>query len=119
MVEEGFIDLKLENAMSPTGIQGNRVILNLGHSRMRTRYWRQLNDGSWVQTQLLPADPQSINIYFSKGFRARPPEEVRSIRSEILLCPYPGCGYEAKGDFGLRSHMKKHQKKSLGEGQFS
>ncbi len=107
---EGTIDLTQENVMSPiTGVQGSKAILNLGHSRMRARYWRQLSDGSWEQTQPLPADPASINQYFAKGFRARPPNgEVKPVVLETVTHP------------AIKRRKKKNKvKKSLGEGQFS
>ena len=69
------VDLSKENALVQTGLQGGNVKLNIGQSRMRAKYWRQDNDGNWVQTGLLPADPLSINQYFAKGFRGKPLEQ--------------------------------------------
>lgn len=109
MVDE-LVDLKHENLLTPTGIPEGKAKLNLGHSRMRAIYWRQVKNG-WVPTKPLPADPASISYYFSKGFRAKPPEGVKS--KETISCPI--CGFEAKSAFGLQAHLRKHITKSKKE----
>lgn len=93
------IDLKHENILGEGPIK-----LNVGHSRMRAIYYRKIG-GQWVGTGLLPADPTSIQHYFSKGFKAKPPiEEVKS--DGTISCPI--CGFGAKDVFGLQSHLRKH-----------
>lgn len=79
------------------------VYKSLNKSRMRATYWRKGEDGTWNPTTPLPADPIGQLHYFAKGFRVKPPNEsVGSICSE--------CGFEAKSDFGLLAHAKKHKK---------
>lgn len=80
-------------------------ILSLNRSRMRAKYWKQLPDGSWHQTGLLPADPVSQAIYFRKGFKAKPPMEAKPESA----CVCPECGFEAKNKLGLFAHSRKHQ----------
>lgn len=89
-----------EVELTPSGLKGKEGILNLNRSRMRAIYYRP--DGQ--ATTPLPADPYSQAYYFAKGFRAKPPE-VSS--TETFICPT--CGFEAKSDFGLNSHMRKHK----------
>ena len=84
MTEE-LIDLDKENILSPTGVQGGVPVLNVGHSRMRARYWRQDNNGNWGQTAPLPADPASRSHYFAKGFKARPPKQDVSEDAKTLM----------------------------------
>lgn len=93
---EPLIDLNQENTLVATGLQG--VKLNLGHSRMRAKYWRNI-DGEWVQTGDLPADPMSISHYFSKGFKGKPPV--------------------VEGSVSESSPKTVRKQQSLGEGQFS
>ncbi len=82
---EALIDLNKENTLVQTGLQGGSVKLNLGHSRMRAIYWRQDAQGDWVQTNPLPADPMSINLYFAKGFRGKPPVKKESVVEQESL----------------------------------
>ena len=82
-------------------------ILNLNKSRMRAVYYRS----NGQPTMPLPADPYSVAYYFAKGFTARPkvvnqPEPDRGDNS--ISCPT--CGFEAKSEFGLKSHQRKHKK---------
>ena len=48
-------------------------ISSLNKSRQRARYWRQLANGEWHQTDPLPADQLSVPYYFAKGFKATKP----------------------------------------------
>ena len=75
-----LIDLNKENMLVQSGLQGGSVKLNLGHSRMRAIYWRQDAQGGWVQTNPLPADPMSVNLYFLKGFKGKPP-----VKKELVV----------------------------------
>jgi len=90
-------------------------ILNLNKSRMRAVYWRQVENGDWVETTPLPADPTSVNHYFLKGFKAKKPEGVKpEIKLEEVKPSVeekcPTCGFVAKSVFGLNSHLRKHAK---------
>jgi hypothetical protein len=87
---------------------------NLNKSRQRAVYWRPLTDGGWVQTRPLPADPDSIRYYFSKGFRAVNPEEQEVEQLEDGV-PCPLCSFRAKDAFGLQSHLRKHINKNKEE----
>jgi len=99
-----LVDLKHENIYGESPIK-----LNLGHSRQRAIYWRQIGE-DWVQTGLLPADPLSIALYFSKGFRAKPPPEVvDEVVDEVKSFSCSICGFEAKSELGLLSHQRKHK----------
>jgi len=89
-------------------------ILNLNKSRMRAVYWRQVENGDWVETTPLPADPTSVNHYFLKGFKAKKPETKPEIKLEEVKPPVeikcPHCEFLAKSEFGLNSHLRKHAK---------
>lgn len=80
-------------------------IYQLNKSRMRAHYWRKDEKGNWVQTKLLPADPTSQQLYFSKGFRARNPDEVR-IDEPQLVCPV--CKMPAETVVALKAHLNEH-----------
>jgi len=89
-------------------------ILNLNKSRMRAVFWRQDTNGDWIETTPLPADPISINHYLLKGFKAKKPEEVPPTVEEEVQPPAeekcPTCGFVAKSNFGLKAHLRKHNK---------
>jgi len=84
-------------------------ILKVGQSRMRAKYWRKTEKG-WAQTQPLPADPNSINYYFAKGFRAKNPET--NVKVDTVSTPKktgcPFCDFETGNPRALRSHLNKH-----------
>ena len=80
-------------------------ILSLNRSRQRAVYYRLAQDGTWVPTKPLPADPQSIAYYFAKGFKAKPPDEGEK-PADVLKCPL--CDFEPQSVFGLQSHLRKH-----------
>ena len=94
----------MEVELTPEGLKGEGGILNLNKSRMRAVYFRYNEEGKWVGTTPLPADPFSQAYYFAKGFKAKLPE-VSS--NQGLICE---CGFEAKSDFGLQAHQRKHKK---------
>lgn len=94
-----------EVELTPDGLSRTRDVLNLNRSRMRAVYFRKDDDGNWVGTNPLPADPFSQAYYFAKGFRAKP-SEVDS--TEKLSCKI--CGFEAKSNLGLLAHQRKHKK---------
>ena len=101
-----------EVELTPTGLKASNKegILNLGRSRMRAIYYRQVDDGSWQATDPLPADPASQALYFGKGFKAKPPADASPpvvASTEVLTC---SCGFEAKSKFGLQAHQRKHEK---------
>ena len=58
----------------------------------------------------LPADPYSMKRYFRRGFTLMPPAAPSGGDDGILVCPQ--CGCEAKSDFGLQAHMRKHKLES-------
>jgi len=99
--------------LHPDGsLAGRGSVLNIGQSRMRARYWRQDKNGNWVQTQPLPADPTSVNSYFAKGFRAKPPSGDKAIENDGLIsCPISGCEFKTESVFGLQSHLRVHRPK--------
>lgn len=88
-------------------------IISLNKSRKRAVYWRQLSDGSWAETRPLPADPASINYYFMRGFKAKPPEGEDKSNGDTVKCPL--CSFEAQSAFGLQAHLRKHIQKSKKE----
>lgn len=55
----------------------------------------------------LPADPYSMERYLKRGFTLVPPTPslARDNVCEI-------CGFEAKSELGLASHMRKHKRES-------
>ncbi len=101
-------------------------VLNVNRSRQRAVYYRQVGN-DWVKTSPLPADPFSISYYFSKGFKAKPPDKVKiddgvattvipsveKPKSGLLLCPF--CDYEPASPIALRSHLRKHITKTKKE----
>lgn len=95
-----------ENELTPMGLQ-KEPIMNLNRSRMRAVYYRPDNNGNWVGTTPLPADPFSQAYYFAKGFKAKPPEN-QPLSVGSLVCSE--CGFAAKSDFGLQAHKRKHKK---------
>ena len=102
--------LEIENELAPTGIKGGSVVLNLGQSRMRARYWRKIGE-TWVQTGYLPADPASRAIYFGKGFRGQPPDG--SVPAIGIKCPL--CEFTCETPRGLAKHMYSHVSKEKEE----
>ena len=109
-------------------------ILNLKKSRQRAIYWRQDGQGNWVQTTPLPADPASMNYYFMKGFKGKKPDsnEKLEVKKNVMEASValdkaaseaisrapitcPTCGFEAKSDFGLKAHQRKHKKEEKNE----
>ena len=88
-------------------IEPNQII-SLNKSRQRAIYWRQDNNGGWVQTNPLPADPQSINYYLSKGLRGKKPEDGGQtvVQDGTAKCPF--CEFVTESPLGLRSHLRKH-----------
>jgi len=55
----------------------------------------------------LPADPLSMRSYMRRGFSLVPPIIPSS---GGLKCE--SCGFEAKSELGLASHMRKHKRES-------
>lgn len=54
----------------------------------------------------LPADPRSMKRYLARGFTLAPPvHPIKAVPG--LVCE---CGFEAKSDFGLMAHRRKHEK---------
>ncbi len=51
----------------------------------------------------LPANPWSMQRYLRRGFTLVPPNG-----SDMKRCGV--CSQDCKGDLGLRSHMRKHQR---------
>lgn len=88
-------------------------IISLNKSRKRAIFWKQLSNGDWVETKPLPADPDSINYYLLKGFKANPPEGEDKSNGDTIKCPL--CSFEAQSAFGLSSHLRKHIQKSKKE----
>ena len=85
-------------------------IVNLNKSRERAQYWRPDGNGGWMQTGFLPADPDSIRYYFSKGFKGKQPDgEQVEVKTNLIKCPL--CEFGAKNAFGFKAHFKKHLKK--------
>ena len=107
-MEDETVALNVESE-KPIANVGGASIIRVGAHRMRTRYWRQM-DGEWVQTQLLPADPLSVALYFSKGFRAKPPTNGET--EESISCPF--CEFKPKNALSLRTHLNKHVKSEKG-----
>ena len=102
-------ELELVNQITPKGVK--HAVLNIGEHRMRARYWREIGD-EWVQTGLLPADPMSINLYFSKGFKAKPPNG-EEVKDTSVSCPF--CEFKPKNALGLRTHLSIHVNKKKEE----
>ena len=98
--------LEIENELTPSGIGGGRLKLNVGESRMRAKYWRPLPDGSWVQTGWLPADQMSMAQYFAKGFKGKPPVDAPVSEPKGTTCPF--CEFEPINALSLRTHLSKH-----------
>ena len=94
------------------GIPQSQMV-NLNKSRERAQYWRLDEKGNWMLTGFLPADPLSIQYYFSKGFKGKQPLNVQvdevGDNSNLIKCPM--CEFGAKNAFGLQAHFKKHLKK--------
>ena len=112
--------LDIENELTPSGISGGRLKLNVGESRMRAKYWRPLPNGEWVQTGWLPADQMSMAQYFGKGFKGKPPvgtpvdAPVAVLeRAATPTCPF--CDFEPKNALSLRTHLTKHVKEDKEE----
>ena len=87
-----------EVELTLSGLRGKDGILNLNRSRMRAIYYRP--DGQ--ATSLLPADPYSQMYYFAKGFKGKPTEVSSTFNCHT-------CGFEAKSEFGLQAHQRKHK----------
>ena len=102
--------LEIENELTPSGISGSRLKLNVGESRMRAKYWRELPDGSWVQTGSLPADQLSMAQYFAKGFKGKPPVDAPApVEPTGIKCPL--CEFSCETPRGLGKHMYSHNDK--------
>jgi len=83
-------------------------IVSLNKHRMRAKYWRQMSNEDWVQTDYLPADPESQAIYFSKGFRAINPDAPKGEveQSGEIRCPF--CQMKADSPISLKAHLNEH-----------
>jgi len=103
-------ELEIENVITPSGPQ--HAVLNIGERRMRARYWREIGD-KWVQTGLLPADPMSVNLYFSRGFKAKPPKSNGDKEEGSVSCPF--CEFKPKNALSLRTHLSIHINKKKEE----
>jgi len=82
-------------------------IVLLNKSRERAKYWKEDDKGNWIETGFLPADALSIQYYFSKGFKSKPPEQVGD-NGNSVKCPIQDCEFMAKNAFGLSAHLRKH-----------
>lgn len=87
-------------------------VLNLNRSRKKAIYYWPLTmkDGhvEWLPTTPLPADPQSIAMYFAKGFKAKPPEGIPPKPEDTSAIKCPFCDFKPESALGLRSHLRVH-----------
>jgi hypothetical protein len=88
--------------LSDTDIRRN--IIEIGKSRKRARYYRKIKDINGnlvtVQTEPLPADPESIFLYTAKGF---------TLKEGASGVPCPLCDFVGKNAQELSLHLKQHK----------
>ncbi len=93
------------------GIPSDMTFETLNKSRKKAIYYCPITakDGtvSWARTRPLPADPQSIAMYFAKGFRAKPPGATpKEADVSAIKCPF--CDFKPESALALRSHLRVH-----------
>ncbi len=117
-------DTKLREFLEGRGaiFNSQNVIAGIKEGYGRASRMRYLKaDGTTVT---LPGDPGSILYYLNKGFTIDSVEladtkkgttskggvskGTTSDNDAVIRCPIQGCEFDAKGIFGLQSHLRVH-----------